>query len=88
VLEWIFRRLDGTAAGDDTPIGVVPTPDDLDLEGLGVPVDDVAAALVVDAAEWRRELPAIRGTFDSIGERLPRALGDELDALAARLGDG
>ena len=33
VLEWICRRLDGDASGADTAIGVVPTPDDLDLDG-------------------------------------------------------
>jgi phosphoenolpyruvate carboxykinase (GTP) len=44
--------------------------------------------LRVDAEEWRRELPAIRATFESLGERLPPALGDELDALAARLEGG
>jgi phosphoenolpyruvate carboxykinase (GTP) len=85
VLEWIFRRLDGTAGGAATPIGVVPTPADLDLDGLDIAADDVAAVLRVDFDEWRRELPAIRETFDSFGERLPPALGDEFDALAARL---
>jgi phosphoenolpyruvate carboxykinase (GTP) len=88
VLAWIFRRLDGSAGGEDTSIGVVPAPGDLDLDGLDVPVDDVAAALRVDLAEWRRELPAIRSTFESFGERLPRELGEELAALTARLGDG
>src|SRR6478752_1846798 len=60
VLEWIFRRLDGDAAGADTPIGVVPTPSDLDLDGLDVSPDAVAAALAVDADEWRRELPTLQ----------------------------
>ena len=48
VLEWICRRLDGDAAGADTAIGVVPRPDDLDLDGLDVSRDDIAAALAVD----------------------------------------
>jgi phosphoenolpyruvate carboxykinase (GTP) len=87
VLEWIFRRLDGTVGGTPTPIGTVPGPDDLDLDGIHVSVDDVTAALRVDPEEWRRELPAIRATFEALGERLPPALGDELEALATRLED-
>src|SRR5437588_188201 len=35
VLEWIFRRLDGEAGGADTPIGVVPRPEDLQPHGPG-----------------------------------------------------
>ena len=87
VLEWICRRLDGDAAGADTPIGVVPQPDDLDLDGLDVPAEDVAAALAVDADEWRRELPGLRAAFDALGDRLPAALRTELAALEERLAD-
>ena len=85
MLEWICRRLDGDASGADTAIGVVPTPDDLDLAGLDVPADDVAGALVVDAAAWRAELPGIREYFEGFGERMPRELLEQLDALEARL---
>jgi phosphoenolpyruvate carboxykinase (GTP) len=87
VLAWIFRRLDGDASGTETAIGVVPRPDELDLTGLDAPADDVAAALAVDADDWRREIPGLRVSFDALGERLPTALRDELDALEARLRD-
>ncbi len=87
VLEWIFRRLDGDAAGAETPIGVVPRPSDLDLDGLDVSAADVDAALTVDPDEWRRELPTLRASFDALGERLPAALREELVELEARLSD-
>jgi phosphoenolpyruvate carboxykinase (GTP) len=86
VLEWICRRLDGDASGTDTAIGVVPTPADLVLDGLDAPTDDVAAALEFDADAWRRELPGIRDYFAEFGDRLPRELSEQLDALEARLG--
>jgi phosphoenolpyruvate carboxykinase (GTP) len=85
VLEWICRRLDGDASGADTAIGVVPTPGDLDLAGLDVPADDIAAALAVDDDAWRAELPGIREYFEGFGERMPRELLEQLDALEARL---
>ena len=87
VLEWIFRRLDGDAAGAETPIGVVPRPSDLDLDGLDVPAADVAAALTVDPDEWRRELPTLQASFDGLGERLPAELREELANLERRLHD-
>jgi phosphoenolpyruvate carboxykinase (GTP) len=85
VLEWICRRLDGDAAGADTAIGVVPRTEDLDLEGLDISEDDVAAALDVDDAAWRAELPRIREYFARFGDRMPRELLEQLDALEARL---
>jgi phosphoenolpyruvate carboxykinase (GTP) len=86
VLEWICRRLDGDAAGADTAIGVVPRPGDLTLEGLGVSEDEVAAALAVDDDAWKAELPGVREYFEGFGERMPRELIAELDALESRLG--
>ncbi|HEX9467743.1 MAG TPA: phosphoenolpyruvate carboxykinase (GTP) [Acidimicrobiia bacterium] len=87
-LEWICRRLDGEASGTDTPIGVVPCPDDLMLEGLDAPREAVAAALTVDREEWRRELTDIEASFAELGDRLPPALREELIALRERLGNG
>jgi phosphoenolpyruvate carboxykinase (GTP) len=85
VLEWICERLDGDASGEDTAIGVVPRPEDLKLDGLDVSTDDVAGALAVDAAAWRAELPGIREYFERFGDRMPRGLLEQLDALEARL---
>ena len=83
VLDWICRRLEGDAGARDTPIGAVPRPEDLNLDGL----DEARAAeaLTVDAEAWRRELPTIREHFERFGDRLPGALWDEFDGLAQRL---
>src|SRR5690348_2576872 len=48
VLKWCVGRMEGTAAASETPIGWVPTSDDLDLDGLEADCADVAAALAVD----------------------------------------
>ena len=47
--------------------------------------EDLAAALRVDADEWRAELPLIEEWFDKFGDTLPDVAVDELDALAHRL---
>jgi phosphoenolpyruvate carboxykinase (GTP) len=86
VLEWICRRLDGDAGGVETAIGVIPSADDLALDGLDVSVDDVNAALRFDTDEWRQSVPEARAYFAEFGDRLPPALAAELDALEARLG--
>jgi phosphoenolpyruvate carboxykinase (GTP) len=86
VLEWVFERCDGAAGAEETPIGFVPGPGDLDVDGLDVPAEAVETAVHVDTAEWRAEVPLIREHFESLGEKLPAQLWDELAALEARLG--
>jgi phosphoenolpyruvate carboxykinase (GTP) len=85
VLEWVVRRLDGTADAVQTPIGNVPTPDGIDTSGLSIDPVDLTAALRVDPDEWAMEIPQIIGWFAKFGDKLPAALWAELDALKARL---
>jgi phosphoenolpyruvate carboxykinase (GTP) len=86
VLKWAIGRLEGTTAATETPIGYVPTADDLDLTGVDATPADVDAALAVDADEWRAEIPLIEEWFTKIGDKTPTPLRDELEALKQRLG--
>ncbi len=85
VLKWAIERIEHKADGRTTPIGIVPTAQDLDLEGLDVDPADVDAALAVEPEEWRRELPLIEEWFEFVGEKLPTGIRDEFDALKHRL---
>jgi phosphoenolpyruvate carboxykinase (GTP) len=85
VLKWVVERLEGTAAAVETPIGAVPAPGALDVSGLGLSAEDLAAVLRVDPDEWREELPQITAWFEKFGAKLPGVLWAELDALRARL---
>ncbi|BAX90563.1 phosphoenolpyruvate carboxykinase (GTP) [Mycobacterium shigaense] len=87
VLKWIVDRIEHQAGGQDTPIGIVPTADDLDLDGLDIAGGDVAKALAVNAAEWREELPLIEEWFDFVGDKLPTGVRDEFEALKQRLSE-
>jgi len=86
ILLWMIDRIKGTGAAVETPVGMVPTPEGLNLEGLDVSRADVAEALRVDRDEWAAEVPEIRAFFDRFGARLPAEMNRSLDALAQRLG--
>jgi phosphoenolpyruvate carboxykinase (GTP) len=86
VLKWMCERIEGKADAVETPIGYVPTPDQIDLQGLDGNMDDVAAALQVNVAEWQEELPLIEEWFAKISEALPSSMRDELENLKQRLG--
>jgi phosphoenolpyruvate carboxykinase (GTP) len=86
VLKWIVERIEGSASGVETPIGVVATPEALDLDGLDVDLQDVAESLAVNVDEWREEIPSIEEWFSFVGDKLPSGIADEFSALKQRLG--
>jgi len=85
VLKWIFERCDGKAHAVDTPIGRLPEPKDLDTQGLKIAPESLTQLLNVDVAGWLQEVPRIREHFAKFGDRLPKGLSDEVDALEQRL---
>jgi phosphoenolpyruvate carboxykinase (GTP) len=88
VLKWIFERCEGTAKAQETPIGLLPARESLDLAGLGLEEEDVAQLLSVDVDGWLEELPQIRQHYARFGDHLPAELARELDALEEALEAG
>jgi phosphoenolpyruvate carboxykinase (GTP) len=87
VLKWVLDRLDGDADAVETPIGLVPTAESLETEGLDIEPAVLDELLAVDAESWRQEIPLIEAHFDFIGERLPDALRARLEALEKQLSE-
>jgi phosphoenolpyruvate carboxykinase (GTP) len=85
VLLWMVDRVKGKGKAAETPVGLVPTVDALNLDGLDLSRADVETLLSVDRDEWAAEVPEIRQFFDRFGDRLPESLGQSLDALAQQL---
>ena len=85
VLEWIFERVSERGDAVESPIGWLPAPGAIDLEGTGVSKEDMAELLRVDAEEWRAEIPSIREHFAKFGDHLPGALREAVDDLERRL---
>ncbi len=85
VLKWIVERIEGTADGVQSPIGVLPTRESLDLDGLDIPAKDLDLLLSVDTEIWKQEAGLIPEFFAQFGEHLPAALTEEHSKLVARL---
>jgi phosphoenolpyruvate carboxykinase (GTP) len=86
VLAWAFRRCDDEADAIETPIGLVPAPGAIETDGLDVTEEDMAELLRVDPGEWKAQLPQVQEHFSRFGDRLPRELRAQLEALEERLG--
>ena len=85
VLKWVFERCNGTAHATETPIGRLPEPNDIDRANLAISDATLQNILSVDLDGWLAEVPLIREHFAKFGDRLPKALSEELDKLEERL---
>ena len=87
VILWILARCEDKVDADLTPIGYVPKPEDINIEGLdGVTVDTIRDLLSVDVESWKADCENIKAFYEQIGDRVPAELREELNALVARLG--
>ena len=85
VLKWIVDRIHGVADARETPIGYVPTPGALELDGLNIAPDRVEAALHVERDEWIESLQDLGEFYRQFGSRLPAAITAGLATTARRL---
>ena len=87
VLEWIIKRCEGKVDAEETAIGCVPKAEDINLEGIEdeVSEDQLKEILSVDNSLWEDEAKGIEEFYAKFGDRLPKALSDELNTLKANL---
>ena len=85
VLDWILKRCEETVDADETAIGYVPKPEDINLEGCSVDEETLKGLLNVDTETWKKEAEGIKEFYKKFGDRLPKELNDELAALESRL---
>lgn len=85
VLDWILKRCEETVDADETAIGYVPKPEDINLEGCSVDKETLKGLLNVDTETWKKEAEGIKEFYKKFGDRLPKELDDELAALESRL---
>jgi phosphoenolpyruvate carboxykinase (GTP) len=85
VLKWMCERFDGKVGAAETPIGLMPKIEDLDLSGLFVDHQDMEELLRVDPHDWKAEYFDIETFFDQFGSRLPDRLKAQLGEFKKRL---
>ena len=85
VLKWIVERLSGDAEAVETPIGNLPAPGALDLDGLRLSQADLDLLLTVDPQAWKLEADRMPEFFAMFGEHLPERLWELHQDLIDRL---
>jgi phosphoenolpyruvate carboxykinase (GTP) len=85
VLAWMLDRCAGKAAANETAIGHLPRPQDLNTKGLEISAADLQALLSVDPAKWQQEVADIRAYLQTYGKRLPTEMLTQLEITEKKL---
>jgi phosphoenolpyruvate carboxykinase (GTP) len=85
VIKWAIEQVEGKNSSQESLLGLVPTPGAIDVEGLEVSTEDMIEVSKVSVTEWREEFPLIESWFESIGKKLPKQMGNQLDHLKERI---
>jgi phosphoenolpyruvate carboxykinase (GTP) len=85
VLKWMVDRIEHKAAATDTPIGYVPTPSSLMLDGLNISRENLDDLLSVNSNDWAQEGEAGAKFFEMFGDRLPQEISVQQKAQSDRL---
>jgi phosphoenolpyruvate carboxykinase (GTP) len=85
VLEWILGRCTGKAHAVESPVGYMPSPEDINTEGLDLDPAVLKDLLTIEPADWKAEVEN-QGEFFGKFENVPAAIQREYASLRKRLG--
>ena len=85
VLKWIVERLEGRVGAVETPAGLLPEKQDIDVEGLDISDEHLEQVLRYVPNEWADELPRMRRWLRSLGLKVPQEIHDELWHIAMNI---
>jgi phosphoenolpyruvate carboxykinase (GTP) len=87
VLNWIIERCENRVGAVETPIGFLPNPEDINTLDLDISQEALQALTSIDRDQWREELKSVGEYLETYGDRLPEALRQQQQKIAADLAE-
>ncbi len=72
VLKWVIERVNGRAAGIESPLGWMPRYEDIDWSGLDMSRERFNELMTVDRELWKQEVLLHEELFEKLYDRLPK----------------
>ena len=85
VIEWMLKRCESNSEANETPIGYLPKPEDINIEGLGLSAETLKSLLTIDSESWLEDVNSIKEFYAKIGDTMPEELYEELKVLTENL---
>eukprot|EP00126_Sphaerothecum_destruens_P004764 Sdes_comp18371_c0_seq6m8163 len=85
VLKWICDRIDKKVNARDSPIGLLPYPEDIDVNGLDISSSNLNDLLKVDSKRLLHDLQDTEEYFSQFGNRLPKGIHRQLNRVATKI---
>ncbi|MBO3093516.1 phosphoenolpyruvate carboxykinase (GTP) [Cellulomonas dongxiuzhuiae] len=85
VLAWLLGRVAGTTAATPSPLGLLPAPGALDVDGLDLDPGALEELFRIDTDAWLREAADAEQWLAGFGDRVPHAITDQLALQKDRL---
>jgi phosphoenolpyruvate carboxykinase (GTP) len=86
VLRWVVDRCRGTGKALETPIGLEPTADAIDVAGLSIDKGTMADLLSISKDDYRADAASVGEFFEKFDGHLPPEMAEQREALLKRLG--
>jgi phosphoenolpyruvate carboxykinase (GTP) len=85
VLKWIIDRAHGEAYAQETVVGWMPRPQDIDLEGLKITREQFEKIQSIDLEEFKMEIASQQELFLKLAGEMPKEMIFQRELLIARL---
>jgi phosphoenolpyruvate carboxykinase (GTP) len=85
-LLWLLQLKNGEVKGRQTPIGIIPTKEELNLEGVDITPKDLETILTINVDRWRQEI-GFRQTHLEQFPNMPEEIWEAHRRIAKALND-
>jgi phosphoenolpyruvate carboxykinase (GTP) len=85
-LLWLLQLRNGEVSGVQTPVGIIPSVAELNLDGVDISPADLETILSIDTARWQQEM-ANREDYLKLFPDLPEAIWEAHRRVARALSD-
>lgn len=85
VLKWVIDRVNNKVDARQTPIGLIPHIEDLELKGLDISKENLEKLFEINPKEWLAEAEDIEVFLKKFGPRMPSQIWDELNSMKTKL---
>ncbi|MDN6386654.1 MAG: phosphoenolpyruvate carboxykinase domain-containing protein, partial [Corynebacterium sp.] len=87
VLKWIVERIEGQVGADETVVGHTARYEDLDLDGVTEPEEDIRTSLTAPPEQWASDIEDNAEYLTFLGPKVPEEVWEQFSALKQRVQD-